>query len=114
MKKGIHPEYQETVVKCLCGNEFTTRSTLKEIKVEICSACHPFFTGQQKLVDSAGRVERFVRKYGKSFGAQSAVGADSAEEAAGAPSEGPGEDEKADDAPPTKETAEGAEEVDEK
>jgi large subunit ribosomal protein L31 len=68
MKKGIHPEYLETTVKCVCGSEFTTRSTLKEISVEICSACHPFFTGQQKLVDSAGRVERFVRKYGKDFG----------------------------------------------
>ena len=68
MKKGIHPEYQETIVKCVCGNEFTTRSTLKEISVEICAACHPFFTGQQKLVDSAGRVERFMRKYGKEFG----------------------------------------------
>ena len=67
MKKGIHPEYQEAIVKCVCGNEFTTRSTLKEISVEICAACHPFFTGQQKLVDSAGRVERFMRKYGKEF-----------------------------------------------
>lgn len=68
MKKGIHPDYQETIVKCVCGNEFTTRSTLKEISVEICAACHPFFTGQQKLVDSAGRVERFMKKYGKEFG----------------------------------------------
>ena len=68
MKKDIHPDYQEATVKCVCGNEFKTRSTLKEISVEICSACHPFFTGQQKLVDSAGRVERFVKKYGKDFG----------------------------------------------
>jgi large subunit ribosomal protein L31 len=67
MKKGIHPEYQEATVKCVCGNEFKTRSTLKEINVEICSACHPFFTGQQKLVDSAGRVERFMRKYGREY-----------------------------------------------
>ncbi|MBD3348231.1 MAG: 50S ribosomal protein L31 [Candidatus Eisenbacteria bacterium] len=65
MKKDIHPEYQIATVKCVCGNEFHTRSTVKEIKVDICAACHPFFTGQQKLVDSAGRVERFMRKYGK-------------------------------------------------
>jgi large subunit ribosomal protein L31 len=69
MKKGIHPEYQEATVKCVCGNEFKTRSTLKEISVEICSACHPFFTGQQKLVDSAGRVERFMKKYGRDYAA---------------------------------------------
>ena len=68
MKKDIHPDYQVTTVKCVCGNEFQTRSTLKEISVEICSACHPFFTGQQKLVDSAGRVERFMRKYGREYG----------------------------------------------
>ncbi|MBN2565772.1 MAG: 50S ribosomal protein L31 [Candidatus Eisenbacteria bacterium] len=67
MKKGIHPNYQDATVKCVCGNTFTTRSTLKEINVEICSACHPFFTGQQKLVDSAGRVERFMKKYGKDY-----------------------------------------------
>jgi large subunit ribosomal protein L31 len=67
MKKGIHPKYQEATVNCVCGNTFKTRSTLKEINVEICSACHPFFTGQQKLVDSAGRVERFMRKYGKDY-----------------------------------------------
>ena len=68
MRKDIHPNYEETTVKCVCGNEFRTRSTLKDIQVEICSACHPFFTGQQKLIDTAGRVERFVRKYGKDFG----------------------------------------------
>ena len=67
MKKDIHPEYQEATVKCVCGNEFKTRSTLKEINVEICSACHPFFTGQQKLIDSAGRVERFMKKYGRDY-----------------------------------------------
>ena len=65
MKKGIHPEYHETTVRCACGNEFKTGSTVKEINVEICSKCHPFFTGKQKLVDSAGRVERFKRKYAK-------------------------------------------------
>jgi large subunit ribosomal protein L31 len=63
MKKGIHPEYYRTTVHCACGNEFETGSTVKEINVEICSKCHPFFTGKQKLVDSAGRVERFRKKY---------------------------------------------------
>ncbi|MBN2123210.1 MAG: 50S ribosomal protein L31 [Deltaproteobacteria bacterium] len=63
MKSGIHPEYHRAIVHCACGNEFETGSTLKEIKVEICSKCHPFFTGKQKLVDSAGRVERFRSKY---------------------------------------------------
>jgi large subunit ribosomal protein L31 len=65
MKKDIHPPYMETVVKCSCGNTFTTRSTQPELHVEICSQCHPFYTGKQKLVDSGGRVERFQRKYGK-------------------------------------------------
>ncbi|MDH7513888.1 MAG: 50S ribosomal protein L31 [Clostridiales bacterium] len=64
MKKGIHPEYVECRVTCACGNTFMTRSTKKEIRVEICSQCHPFFTGKQKLVDSAGRVEKFRKKYG--------------------------------------------------
>jgi len=65
MKNGIHPEYYRTTVRCACGNEFETGSTVKEISIEICSKCHPFFTGKQKLVDSAGRVERFKRKYAK-------------------------------------------------
>ncbi len=65
MKKGIHPEYHELTVACACGNTFQTRSTRKEMRVEICSACHPFFTGKQKLVDSAGRVERFEKRYKK-------------------------------------------------
>jgi large subunit ribosomal protein L31 len=64
MKKGIHPKYELTTIKCACGNVIETRSTVKDIQVEICSACHPFFTGKQKLVDTAGRVERFRRKYG--------------------------------------------------
>lgn len=64
MKKGIHPEYVECRVTCACGNTFMTRATKKEIRVEICSQCHPFFTGKQKLVDSAGRVEKFRKKYG--------------------------------------------------
>jgi large subunit ribosomal protein L31 len=66
MKPGIHPEYGEITVTCACGEKFKTRSTRKgELHVEICSACHPFFTGKQKLVDTAGRVDRFNRRYGK-------------------------------------------------
>jgi len=64
MKKGIHPEYVECRVTCACGNTFLTRSTKQEIRVEICSQCHPFFTGKQKLMDSAGRIEKFRKKYG--------------------------------------------------
>ena len=64
MKSGIHPEYKEITVSCACGNTFLTRSTIDTIHVEICSACHPFYTGKQKMIDSAGRVERFNRKYG--------------------------------------------------
>ncbi len=63
MKKGIHPEYKRATVKCGCGSTFTTGSTLGEIKVEICSACHPFYTGKQKFVDTAGRIEKFQKKY---------------------------------------------------
>ena len=62
MKTDIHPEYVNAVVSCTCGNTFTTRSTKNEIRVEICSNCHPFYTGRQKLVDTGGRVERFQRK----------------------------------------------------
>lgn len=65
MKKGIHPKYYEAKVTCVCGNTFTVGSTKKEIKVDICSACHPVYTGKQKIVDSAGRVEKFLRKYAK-------------------------------------------------
>ena len=64
MKKNIHPEYKEATVTCACGNVIKTRSIKSDIRVEICSSCHPFFTGKQKLVDTAGRVERFRRKYG--------------------------------------------------
>jgi large subunit ribosomal protein L31 len=63
MKEGIHPEYTEATVVCGCGNKFTTRSTRKKIAVEICSACHPFFTGKQKFIDTTGRMERFQKKY---------------------------------------------------
>jgi large subunit ribosomal protein L31 len=66
MKPGIHPEYTEITVTCACGESFQTRSTKKgDLHVEICSACHPFFTGKQKLVDTAGRVDRFNKRYGK-------------------------------------------------
>ena len=65
MREGIHPEYNEIEVACACGNTFTTRSTKDTVRVEICSACHPFFTGKQKLIDTAGRVERFKRRYAK-------------------------------------------------
>ena len=65
MKAEIHPEYQPVTVHCACGNEFETRSTTSEIRVEICSACHPFFTGKQKLVDAEGRVDKFKKKYAK-------------------------------------------------
>lgn len=63
MKEGIHPDYQDAVIKCVCGNEIKTRSTKKEIRVDICSKCHPFFTGKQKLVDSGGRVDKFKKKF---------------------------------------------------
>ncbi|MDR3325349.1 MAG: 50S ribosomal protein L31 [Spirochaetaceae bacterium] len=63
MKAGIHPKYELTTVTCACGNVIETRSTAKDVKIEICSACHPFFTGKQKLVDTAGRIERFRKKY---------------------------------------------------
>ncbi len=66
MKKGIHPDYQIATVHCSCGNTFQTRSTVREIRAEICSNCHPFYTGKQKLVDTGGRVERFQRRYAKS------------------------------------------------
>ena len=64
MKKGIHPEYVEAIAICACGETFKTRSTRPELRVEVCSKCHPFFTGQQKIVDTEGRVERFIRRYG--------------------------------------------------
>lgn len=66
MKAGIHPKYELCKVSCACGNAFETRSTVETISVEICSECHPFFTGKQKLIDSAGRIEKFKKKYGAS------------------------------------------------
>lgn len=65
MKKGIHPTYKPAKVICICGNTFETRSTVGDIHVDICSQCHPYYTGKQKLIDSAGRVERFKKKYAK-------------------------------------------------
>ena len=64
MKEGIHPNYETTKARCACGQEFETRSTKKEIRVDICSKCHPFFTGKQKLVDTGGRVDRFNKRFG--------------------------------------------------
>ena len=64
MKEGLHPEYQQATVTCNCGNTFTTGSTKKEIHVEICSACHPFYTGQQKATQARGRIDKFNKKYG--------------------------------------------------
>ncbi len=64
MKKEIHPNYKKTKITCICGNVIETASTMQDIHVEVCSRCHPFFTGKQKLMDTAGRVERFQRKYG--------------------------------------------------
>lgn len=64
LKEKTHPEYYEATVKCACGETFTTGSTKKELRVDICSSCHPFFTGKQKLVDTGGRVEKFKKKFG--------------------------------------------------
>jgi large subunit ribosomal protein L31 len=73
MKADIHPEYVLATVRCSCGNEFTTRSTSSEIRVELCNQCHPFYTGKQKLVDSGGRVERYRQRYAKSQAKQAAA-----------------------------------------
>jgi large subunit ribosomal protein L31 len=64
MKTEIHPKYEEATVHCSCGNTYTTRSTVPDLRVELCNECHPFYTGKQKLVDTGGRVERFERRYG--------------------------------------------------
>ncbi len=63
MKTGIHPDYKEATIRCACGTEYKTRSSKGDLQVEICAACHPFYTGQQKIVDAAGRVDRFKKKY---------------------------------------------------
>jgi large subunit ribosomal protein L31 len=89
VKAKIHPRYQTCTVHCACGNTFTTRSTSARINVDICSACHPFFTGKQKFVDTAGRVERFSKKFGGTYSFQkSAGGAAPAAAAASAPAAG--------------------------
>ena len=81
MKEGIHPDYHEVEVRCACGTTWKTHSTKKELHLEICSSCHPFFTGRQKLIDTEGRVERFTRK----FGAQTVAGRKAAAAAATKP-----------------------------
>jgi large subunit ribosomal protein L31 len=86
MKQGIHPEYKQATVRCACGNTFLTRSTKDDIHVEVCSVCHPFFTGKQRLMDTAGRVERFRRKWGKGEGPAAESSSEEAEPA-GAESE---------------------------
>jgi len=84
MKQGIHPEYVEATVHCACGNSFTTRSTKANLRIDLCSKCHPFFTGDQRLVDTGGQVERFMRRMGRSRAATEAAEA-AADEAAAAP-----------------------------
>jgi large subunit ribosomal protein L31 len=63
MKEGIHPRYTRATIRCACGNEFITRSTVGDMRIDICAKCHPFFTGRQKLIDTAGRVDKFMKKY---------------------------------------------------
>jgi len=82
VKEGIHPNYQEVEVRCACGNTFKTRSTKPDLHLEICSACHPFFTGRQKLIDTEGRVERFNKKFGVQTSEQRKIAAKAAKEAA--------------------------------
>ena len=65
MKKDIHPDYFDTSVSCACGNVIETRATIADIRIDVCSACHPFYTGKEKLLDTAGRIDKFNRKYGK-------------------------------------------------
>ena len=77
MKADIHPAYNEVEVHCSCGATFTTRSTAAELKSELCSECHPFYTGKQKLVDSGGRIDRFERRYGRRKGAPAAADSES-------------------------------------
>jgi large subunit ribosomal protein L31 len=104
MKTEIHPDYREATIRCVCGNTWTTRSTVGDIQVDICSACHPFFTGKQKLVDTAGRVERFRRRYAK-IEAQKKAEAEAAK-AAEAEAEAPGAAKaKVEAAPETKPTS---------
>jgi large subunit ribosomal protein L31 len=85
VKEGIHPKYQDVEVRCACGNTFKTRSTKPELHLEICSACHPFFTGRQKLIDTEGRVERFTKKYGAQTSEQRKTAAKAAKATKAAP-----------------------------
>ena len=85
MKKDIHPKYEEATVHCSCGNTFTTRSTKPELRIELCSQCHPFYTGKQKLVDSGGRVERFKRRFDKKAEPEKTAAAEAAPTKAEAP-----------------------------
>jgi large subunit ribosomal protein L31 len=90
MQEGIHPDYPPSNVTCACGNSFVTRSTRGDIAVDVCSACHPFYTGTQKLIDAAGRVDRFRKRYDKTVAAKAAAaGAKAPEAAAPAPAEEP-------------------------
>ncbi len=70
MKKGIHPRYVDCTVTCGCGNTFETRATVPELRIEVCSVCHPFYTGKQRFVDAAGRVDKFIKKYAKAEAAK--------------------------------------------
>jgi large subunit ribosomal protein L31 len=88
VKKGIHPAYVECRVTCGCGNSFLTRSVKPELHVEICSVCHPFYTGKQKFVDTAGRIEKFQKKYAGRYGKAAAAPAAPASAAAPAPAKG--------------------------
>ena len=88
MKQGIHPQYVECTVTCSCGNTFKTHATVSEMKVELCNECHPFYTGQQKFVDTGGRVQRFADKFGGAAAAQ----LKNAKQAAEAPAEAPVEE----------------------
>jgi large subunit ribosomal protein L31 len=85
MKKDIHPKYEEATVHCSCGNTFSTRSTKPELRIELCSQCHPFYTGKQKLVDTGGRVERFNRRFDKKAEAVKAEAVEAASTKAEAP-----------------------------
>ena len=82
MKDGIHPEYNEVNVSCACGNKFSTRSTKPELQVDVCAACHPFYTGKQRMMDTQGRVDRFRRRYAGATGSAGAQGAAQAAAAA--------------------------------
>jgi large subunit ribosomal protein L31 len=89
VKEAIHPKYEEVEVRCACGNTFKTRSTKPELHLEICSACHPFFTGRQKLIDTEGRVERFNKKFGVQTSEQRKTAAKAAKEASKATAKKP-------------------------